>query len=58
MYGYDSSSETMRKETSAFIIKDECPRKFAPLLKFFIQLLVVASYFAYRYFTVIGKTNQ
>lgn len=48
----------MRKETSAFIIKDECPRKFAPLLKFFIQLLVVASYFAYRYFTVIGKTNQ
>ncbi|KAE8716289.1 arginine N-methyltransferase 2-like [Hibiscus syriacus] len=46
-----STEEPMKRDTSAFVIRDEHKPKFASLLEFIIPLLVAASYFCYRYLT-------
>ncbi|XP_039020918.1 cytochrome b5-like [Hibiscus syriacus] len=46
-----STEEPMKREMSAFVIRDEHKPKFAGLLEFIIPLLVSVSYFCYRYLT-------
>ncbi|KAE8659154.1 arginine N-methyltransferase 2-like [Hibiscus syriacus] len=44
-----SIEETKRNEMSAFVIKDDHMPKYATLVKFFLPLLLAASYFAYTW---------
>ncbi|GMI89688.1 cytochrome B5 isoform D, ARABIDOPSIS CYTOCHROME B5 ISOFORM D [Hibiscus trionum] len=46
-----ATEEPIKRETSAFVIRDERRPKYDGLLEFIVPLLAAASYFCYRYLT-------